>query len=123
MTEPFAFINAINYSKEDLIVDEQSEKEYVPFLANRSLSYFPDAILYANEINMNHHLDNKLQFDYLLNSIRQRKRYGKWHKTVPDEKVNLLMEYFKCNKIRAVEAAKILTDAQVEQIQEIMQGQ
>ena len=61
---PFDFVNSINYSKKNLMVDEQSEEEYIPFLTNRALSYFPDTILYAQEMNINGHIDKKLQYNY-----------------------------------------------------------
>ena len=60
--------------------DEQWEKNYQPYLVNKNYSNFQDTILYANEMNKYHNLDNKLQFDYLLNSIRPRKRFSPWHK-------------------------------------------
>ena len=71
---PFEFIKSINQTKKDLIKDEPlAEKDYKPFLVNRGLSFFQDTVLQVNEMNRLHFLDNKLQFDYLLNSIRPRK--------------------------------------------------
>ena len=64
---PFDFLKAINVSKKNLIVDDITEAEYKPFLVNRALSYFPDTILYANEMNKNGHLDGRLQFDFFIN--------------------------------------------------------
>ena len=63
---PFDYVNAINYSKENIIIDDITESGYNGFMTNRSLSYFHDTILMANEMNINHHLDNKLQFDFLI---------------------------------------------------------
>ena len=70
MSNPFDYVNEILQGKKQLIVDDLSEKGYTPYLTNRSLSYHNDCILYANEMNMRHHVDNKLQNDYLLNTIR-----------------------------------------------------
>ena len=56
------------------------EKDYKPFIVNRGLSFNHDTALYANEMNFRHYADHKLQFDFFLNSIRPRKRYGKWLK-------------------------------------------
>ena len=68
---PFDYVNAINYSKENIIVDDITENGYNGFMTNRSLSYFQDTILMANEMNINHHIDNKLQFDFLINIVRK----------------------------------------------------
>ncbi len=62
---PFEYVNAINTTKKDIMIDELAEKAYNPFIINRSLSYFNDTVLMANEMNINHHLDNRLQFDFL----------------------------------------------------------
>ena len=51
MTKPFDYVNDILYGKKNLIVDAATEKEYVPFLANKSLSYQYDCVMFANEIS------------------------------------------------------------------------
>ena len=66
---PFDFINAIHYSKENLIVDDWSEKQYKPFIVNKGLSYGADTVIPANEMNSRPHLDKKLQFSFLINNI------------------------------------------------------
>ena len=90
MSNPFEFVNAINTTKKDLIRSSDApdlmEKQYKPFYVNKSLSYFVDTILYANEVNQLKHVDLKLQNDYYLNSIRKGKRYSKWHKKEEDDK-------------------------------------
>ena len=78
---PFEFINQINHGKKNLIDETpELEKDYKPFIVNRGLSFNHDTALYANEMNFRHHADYKLQFDFFLNSIRPKKRYGKWLK-------------------------------------------
>ena len=66
---PFEYTNAINYTKKDIMVDDVAEKAYSSYMINRQLSYFPDTVLAANEMNRNHHLDNRLQFDFFINII------------------------------------------------------
>ena len=83
---PFDYVKQIMQGKKQLIVDEITEKTYSPFLTNRSLSYHQDAILYGNEMNKRHHLDKKLQNDFLLNSVRSMKRpFAKWAKAEKSE--------------------------------------
>ena len=98
--------------------DELSEKLYKPFLTNRSLSYFQDCVLYANEMNMRPHLENKLQYEYFLNSLRKRKRKGsKWGKDKPDATVEMIMEYFGYGRAKAEQALRVLTDEQLAMIE------
>lgn len=117
MTSPFDYVNAINFNKHDLMTgtenDELAESGYVPFLTNRSLSNFTDTILYANEMNMNHHLDNKLQFHYLINSIRPKKRFSKWAKRQDSDDFEAVKAYFKYNNAKTEQAISLLTPDQI----------
>ena len=72
------YLNAINYEKKNLMDtdDEMWEKKYPPYVVNRCLAPFTDTIMLVNEMNKLHHLDKKLQFDFLLNSVRTRKRFS-----------------------------------------------
>lgn len=98
--------------------DELAEKLYKPFMINRSLSYHQDCILYANEMNMRSHLTAKLQYEYLLNSLRKRKRTSsKWGKDKPNESVEMIMEYFGYGRAKAEQALKVLTDEQLAMIE------
>jgi hypothetical protein len=75
---PFDFVNAIHYTKESLIVDDWSEKQYNSFIVNKSLSFGADTVIPANEMNSRPHVERRLQFDFLINTIRPRKRFNKW---------------------------------------------
>lgn len=121
MTSPFDFLNSISQTKVDLMVDPQSEKEYVPFIVNRSLSYHQDTVLYANEMNMRASIPNRQQFAYLMNSIRPRKRFAKWSKTEKQNNQLLaLQKYYSCNLNRAKEYLNILTENQIENIMKLV---
>lgn len=111
---PFDFVNAISKSKENLIVDSTTEKEYNPFIVNKALSYFPDTVMYANEMNINNHLDNKLQFDYLLNSIRPLKRWSKWFKKEKNDDIQVIQQYYGFGYQKAKTALKILSKEQLD---------
>lgn len=116
------FLNSINQTKVNIMdEDALTEKEYPPFVVNRTLSYFLDTIMYANEINAHHHADNKLQFDYLLNSIRSKKRFSRWLK--PDENKNLdvIKEYYGYSNQKAKDALNILTEDQLSLLNERME--
>ena len=113
---PFDFINAINYSKEDLMVDEWAEKQYPPYLVNRGLSFGPDTVIAANEMNSRAHLDKKLQFQFLINTIRPRKRYNKWVKAEKVEAIEVVKSYSGYSTEKARQALSILSDVQIEHI-------
>lgn len=114
---PFDYINAINQSKKTMMTgtdnDELAEKTYSAYVVNKGLSYFPDTILYANEMNRLPLLDNKPQFTYLLNSIRPRKRYSKWLKQDKIENVDIISEYFGYSRSKSKDIIKLLTDDQI----------
>jgi|688.fasta_scaffold199653_4 hypothetical protein len=114
---PFDFINAISQSKENLMVgtdnDDLAEKAYNAYLVNKGLSYFPDTIFHANEMNSRHLLDNKPQFLYLLNTIRSRKRYSKWFKNEKVEDINVISECFGYSYAKAKQVQNLLTSDQL----------
>ena len=112
------YLNAINYTKENLLgtEDEQWEKKYYPFIVNRCVAPFPDAIMLVNEINQLHYLDKKLQFDFLINSLRPRKRFTPWMKAKKLENLEYVKEYYGYNNEKAKVALDILNDEQISAI-------
>ena len=114
---PFDVLNSINYTKENLFEDPQSFKEYSAFMVNRGLSYFPDTILYANEMNQWPQIDKDMQYQYFLNSIRPMKRkFQPWQKSKNDENIDCVKTYFGYSNQKAKEALRILTDEQIAEI-------
>ena len=110
---PVEFIKAINETKEDVMVDDVSEKKYSPFIVNRGLSFFMDTIFQVNELNRNHHLDSRLQFDYLLNSVRKKKRYSKWVKPEKLQDLDVVKEYYGFSNEKAKDALSTLSEDQL----------
>ena len=116
---PFDYVNQILYGKKNLIVDEVTEKSYTPFLVNRSLSYHKDCIVYANEVNQRHHLDKKLQYDFLLNTIRSQKRpFAKWVKSEKSEDIECIKTIYGFSDTKAREALRLLSNEQIQQLKE-----
>lgn len=111
---PFEFVTAINYSKKNLIEDDTTENDYNSFMVNRSLSYFNDTVIFANEMNINHHLDNKLQFDFLINMIRKKRRFSKWIKPENVSDVEVVKEVYGYNNEKAKQALSLLTKQQID---------
>jgi hypothetical protein len=113
---PFEYLNAINTSKKDLMVDDVAEKAYTPFMVNRGLSYFPDTILFANEMNLNHHIDNRLQFDFLINIIKKKRRFSKWAKPMNIENLELIKEYYGYSNEKAKSVLSLLNNDQINEL-------
>jgi hypothetical protein len=95
-------------------MDSNAEVVYNPFLTNRALSQFIDCILLANEMNQRHHVDNKLQYDYLINRIRPMKRFKKWDKKQDNENIEIIKEYYSCNNDKARVTLSLLSEQQLD---------
>ena len=113
---PFEYANAINYTKKDIMVDDIAEKSYNPFMINRQLSYFPDTILAANEMNRNHHLDNRLQFDFFINIIRKRKRFSKWFKPEQISDLDAVKKYYGYSNEKARQVLTLLSPEHINEL-------
>ena len=101
------------------MVDEATEKEYAPFLVNRSLSYHKDCIMYANEMNQRHLIDKKLQYHFLLNTVRSQKRpFAKWAKPVKSDDLECIKQIYNFSDTKAKEALRILSDEQIQELKE-----
>ena len=99
----FEYVNAVTLTKDTTgLADPSFEKNYVPFIVNRALSYFQDSVLAANLMNERPWLDKRLQFLFLLNTLRPRKRFSKWlkHNTASD--VYVVSEYYGCSTRHAL---------------------
>ena len=113
---PFLFVNDITHGKSNIMVDDITEKAYSPYMVNRSLSYFHDTVLMANEMNLNHHLDNRLQFDFLINIVRKKKRFSKWTKVQQNEDVEVIKQYYGYSNTKARQIHSLLTSDQINEL-------
>lgn len=115
---PFDFLSDLNYDKKNLIVDDITEKQYTPFMVNRGLSYFNDSISAANIMNQYHHLDKKLQNDFLINILRKRKRFSKWEKQKLDNDIEVVKEYYGYSNEKAKQILDLLSKEQLQIIKQ-----
>jgi len=113
---PFEYCNAINYTKKDIMTDDIAEKAYSPYMVNRQLSYFPDTVLAANEMNRNHHIDNRLQFDFFINIIRKRKRFSKWFKPELISDLDAVKKYYGYSNEKARQVLTLLSTEQINEL-------
>lgn len=108
-SNPFDWLNSVNATKKDIMTPD-NEHEYNKFMVNRGLSYFQDTVLFANEMNTHSHLDSRLQYDFLRQGIRQRKRFSKWMKKEKSEKVEIIKEYYNYSDSKAWAIVDLVSD-------------
>jgi hypothetical protein len=115
---PFDYLNTINDTKKDLMVDDLTEKSYNSFMVNRSLSYFPDTVGFANVMNRYHHIDSKLQYHFLINIIRKRKRFSKWIKPDIESDIEVVKQYYGYSNEKAKQVLSLLSPAHIKILKE-----
>lgn len=119
---PFDYVNSITFTKQNMMRgtenDELAEKDYNAFFVNKALSWFPDTVLYANEMNRLPDINNKLAYEYLLHSIRRKKRFAKWSKPEDDEDLKLVANCFQCNLNVAKQYLSLLSEEQIEMLRQ-----
>ena len=114
---PFDFVKEIQVGKQDLMQDPTNEKAYVSFVVNRALSYELDCVMSANEMNSRYLVDKKLQFHYLLNTIRGRRRpFHKWAKPETSDVIDQLKEFFGFSDKKAYDALSLLSKEDLEEL-------
>ena len=114
MTELKDWLNSINQTKKNLIDEDPSlEKDYSPYIINRIYSGHLDSIMFANEMNMHHFLPKKMQYDFLLNTLRPKKRFSPWLRKDTIKDLDLVKRYYGYSNEKAQQALKILTKDQL----------
>lgn len=113
---PFDYVNAITYTKQDIMHDDITENAYNAFVVNRSLSYFQDTAIAANVMNQYHNIDKKLQFHFLINIIRKRKRFSKWDKPEVVSDLEVVKEYYGYSNEKAKAALSLLSPDQIKEL-------
>jgi len=111
------YLYSINQSKKNILHDDSAAvKKYPAYVVNRCLSSFTDTVLYANEMNKNSHLPSKMQYDFLLNSVKPRKRFSPWTRKDSIDYLDVVKEYYGYNDDKALQALRILTKDQLDKI-------
>jgi hypothetical protein len=108
------FFTSINQSKQNLMAqDPSSERVYVPFVINKSFSYFMDSLFQANYMNKFHNLSKKMQYDYYLYGLSKNKRFSKWIKPEESDNLSIIKEYYGYSDKKAREVLPILSENQI----------
>lgn len=117
---PFHYIASITHTKKDLMVDEDAEKAYSPFMINRGLSYFQDTVLLANEMNRASHVDHRMQYDFLRTAIRSRKRFSKWAKKTTPANIEVIKEYYGYSDAKAQSVEDLISDDDIKAMKSVL---
>ena len=114
------YLKSINQTKENLMDsdDPMWEKKYSPYIINKCIAPFNDTIMFVNEINMRHHLENNLQYDFLLNTIRPKNRYAPWVRGSKIKDLEFIKEYYGYSNEKAKVALQILSNDQIKTIKD-----
>jgi len=114
------YLKSINQTKENLMDsdDPMWEKKYSPYIINKCIAPFNDTIMFVNEINMRHHLENKLQYDFLLNTIRPKNRFAPWVRGSKIKDLEFIKEYYGYSNEKAKVALQILSNDQIKTIKD-----
>ena len=113
------WLNSINFNKQNLLEEDPlREKKYPAFIINKCLSGFVDTVMFSNEINQYPGLDNKLQYDFYLNSIRKKKRFSPWLRKDKIQDLDVVKQYYGYSNEKAMQALKILSKEQLDYIKQ-----
>jgi hypothetical protein len=108
------WLNSINFNKENLIKEDPDiVKQYPPYIINRCLSGHLDCVMFANEMNKYHFLPKKLQYDFLINIVRKKKRFSPWLRQDKIKDLDYVKRYYGYSNEKAKQALKILTQEQI----------
>ena len=118
----FKIVNHINTGKSRDVLDKVRRKDYSPYLVNKALSYFPDTILQANQMNMASFIDIQAQYDYLFYAVRKRKRYSKWYKGHTSEMISILRDVLGCSPREAEVYLPMLSKDEIKKLKKVYGG-
>ena len=116
----FDFVKAITEHGTDLLRGGESDKEYIPFVVNRSLSFGLDTVFPANEMNRVPFLSKQMQFDFLRGVVKKKRRFLPWQKYTEDDKLSLVKQYYKYSDVKAEQALRLLTPEQLQNIKHLL---
>lgn len=117
---PFDFIKSVSNTKQDMIKDDPEViKSYNAFIVNRGLSYFPDTVLIANDMNLFPDIPAESQYYYYMGAIRKGKRFSKWHKPKKDADIELIQKIYNVRLEVAKQYRKLISDKDMKKLHEL----
>ncbi len=118
MPSPFDYVRAINAKS---AIDTSSlDKDYVPYIVNKAMSYYPDTIGVANLLNECWSMPKRAQFDVYMQAVRQKRRYTPWIKPDRSADIQIISDFYKYSRAKAEEALDILTSDQIAELKKLL---
>lgn len=115
----WTFIEDINFKKKGNLLNAETNKAYNQYMINKALSNTIDTLFYAAEVNLNK-MSNAEHYKYLIHAIPKKNRWAKWVKEDKDSNTDLIIEFYKCSRIKAKEILKMLKPEQIEEIRQYL---
>ena len=107
---PFDFIKSVSNTKKDLIKDNPDDtKAYKAYVVNHGLSFYPDTVLIANEMNLYPDIPAISQYYYYMGAIRKGNRYSEWHKLKKNDDLDLVQKVYQVRREIAKQYLKLLS--------------
>lgn len=123
-TNFFDWVNSVSDNKKDLTKAGREINEYLPHIVNMAMSYFPDSILYANEMNMRPQLSKRIQYDYLRTSLRSKVRRSRWFKKTMEEQktIDVISEYMQLSPRKVIQIMHLISEEDKERMRLAIDG-
>jgi hypothetical protein len=119
---PFTFVDTITFSKKNLLKEGVPKKQYVPFIINNAISYFPDCVFLANEMNRLSELPIHMQYAFYLNTIRPKRRFAKWVKATDRSEIKDIARYFGFSEQKAADIIDLLSSDDIKMIRKMVES-
>jgi hypothetical protein len=117
---PFDFIKSVSNTKKDLMKDNPDNvKAYKAYVVNHGLSFYPDTVLIANDMNMYPDIPVEAQYYYLMGAIRKGNRYSEWHKSKKNDDLDLVQKVYQVRRDIAKQYLKLLTEDNLKKLREL----
>lgn len=109
-TSVFDFIKSVSNTKKDLMKEDPNNvKAYKAYTVNNGLSFYPDTVLIANDMNLYPDIPVESQYYYYMGAIRKSNRYSEWHKLKKNDDLDLVQKVYQVRREIAKQYLKLLS--------------
>lgn len=116
---PFTFVNSILKTKTDLLTGHPERvSEYNSFITGRALSFYPDTVLLAQQVNQRPHITPEMHYRFLMATVdgSNYRQFTKWPKEEDHPMVGDIAKYYECSLREARRLVEQHTEEQLEAI-------
>jgi len=109
-------LKSLNQTKNEDLIDDFNANDYVPFIINRAFSFYPDTVMFANDLNRFSNIDKTMQYKYYCSGLKKKSRFSPWLKASKIENLELISDYYQVSRREAKELLNFLTTDDIEKI-------